>query len=245
MPIPELPRDGFVERALAVALQIERDVVEAEGFEDFDEAGGHFGLQGLREFFDSDFDANQIAMEARAELAEAEGFERLFAVFHRFDAFLGDFGAVGDAGAEAGGGGAVPGGEAGTAAEFANLGFGEAGFNEGGFDVVGFGGALAGTPVAEIVDVDAIDNIRDAAFLAHLIQAGEEFVFAVEAAVFIVFDVFGVIEFEGFDVFVADVEVAGELFGVAFVGFGDGGGIGGDGNGVLADGLDGCPGEVG
>jgi hypothetical protein len=110
---------------------------------------------------------------------------------------------------------------------------------------VGFGGALAGTPVAEIVDVDAVDNIRDPAFLAHFIQAGEEFVFAVEAAIFVVLYVFGVIEFEGFDVFVADVEVAGELFGVAFVGLGDGGGIGSDGDGVFTDGLDGGPGKVG
>jgi hypothetical protein len=38
--------------------------VEPEGFEDFDEAGGHFGLQGFGEFFDGDFDADQIAMEA-------------------------------------------------------------------------------------------------------------------------------------------------------------------------------------
>lgn len=109
---------------------------------------------------------------------------------------------------------------------------------------MGFGGALAGTPVAEIVDVDAVDDIRYPAFLAHLIQTGEEFVFAVEAAVFVVLYVFGVIEFEGFDVFVADLEIAGELFGVAFVGLGDGGGIGSDGDGVFTDGLDGGPGEV-
>ena len=43
----------------------------------------------------------------------------------------------------------------------------------------------------------------------------------------------------------ADAEAARKLLGVALVGFGDGGGIGGDGDGVVAQRLARGPGEVG
>ncbi len=52
-------------------------------------------------------------------------------------------------------------------------------------------------------------------------QAGEEFVFAVEAAVGVIGYVGGVVELAGFYVFVADMVIAREGFGVCFVGFGE------------------------
>ena len=64
----------------------------------------------------------------------------------------------------------------------------------------------------------------DAAFACDFIKSREQFIFAVEAAIGVVLYVVGIIEFVGFDVFVADVELFYEGFGVGFVGGGDGGG---------------------
>ena len=236
--------DSFIQRALAVALQVEGHVVEAKRFEDFDEFGGHFRLERLREFFDSHFNADQIAMEASAELAESECLQRFFTILDCLDSFLGDFGAIGDAGTETGGGGTVPGGKASEATEFANFGFAEPGFDERSFDVVSLGGALAGTPVAEVVDIDPVDYVGDAAFFADFIEAAKQLVLAVEAPVLVVLDVVRVFEFKGFDVFVADGKPGGEFLGIAFVGSGDGGGIGSNGDGFVTESLDGGPGEI-
>ena len=83
-----------------------------------------------------------------------------------------------------------------------------------------------------------------AAFGRELFEHGEEFVFAVEAAVGIVPDVVRVLEFVRGDVFVMDAELAREGFGVPLVRFGEGRGIGGYGDGVIAEGLFGSPREV-
>ena len=57
--------------------------------------------------------------------------------------------------------------------------------------------------------------------------------------------VIGIIEFVRFNVFVADTELAREGFGVLLMRFGDGSGIGCDGDSVVAEGLFCGPREVG
>ena len=73
-----------------------------------------------------------------------------------------------------------------------------------------------------------------AALAAHLLQAREQLVLAVEAAVGIVAHVVGIVEFEGLDVLVGDAELAHEGFGIALVRFRHGGRIGGDGERAVA-----------
>ncbi len=84
-----------------------------------------------------------------------------------------------------------------------------------------FGGALARAIIAQVVDVDAVDYVRDATLARDFIQAGEELIFAVETAVAIVFEVIGIFEFARFDVFVANAVGARELLCVALMRFGE------------------------
>lgn len=108
-----------------------------------------------------------------------------------------------------------------------------------------FGGALSGAIVAEVVFIHAINDVLKPALGGNSLEHGKELVFTVEAAVRVVPDVIGVFEFVRFDVLVADSELLDEGFGVAFMGFGDGGGIGRDGESVVSEGGFGRPGEPG
>ena len=51
---------SFVERALAVAFQIQRDVSEARGFQVFRDDGGHFRRERSLQFFRGNFDAREF-----------------------------------------------------------------------------------------------------------------------------------------------------------------------------------------
>jgi hypothetical protein len=79
------------------------------------------------------------------------------------------------------------------------------------------GRLLAGTEVARIVGVDAVNDVGNAAVAADLVEAREQFVLAVEAAVGAVAGVVGVIELVGLDVLVADTVAADEGLSVALV----------------------------
>ena len=65
-------------------------------------------------------------------------------------------------------------------------------------------GALAGTIVAQIVDIHSVDDVRDAALARHFVEPGKQLVLAVEAPVRIVLDVIRIVEFVGRDVLVAE-----------------------------------------
>src|SRR5260370_41343574 len=64
--------------------------------------------------------------------------------------------AVGYAGSQASGGGAVPSGQTGAPREKANLGFAEAGFEKRSKNLVLRGGAVAGARIEGVVGVDAV-----------------------------------------------------------------------------------------
>ena len=73
--------ERFVERALAVAFEVERDVGEAGGLELLGDRGGHFGRERARHFVGSDFDAREFVVQAHAELPEAQVAQSGFAAF--------------------------------------------------------------------------------------------------------------------------------------------------------------------
>src|SRR5689334_16093307 len=72
---------SFVERTLAIALQIQGDISEAGGFEALGDGCGHFLRQRARHFILRDFDSGKIVVDAHAKLAEAEFAEYSFAAF--------------------------------------------------------------------------------------------------------------------------------------------------------------------
>jgi len=161
-------------------------------------------------------------MEADAELPEAKCLERLFAVLDGLDGLHVNVGSVGNAGAKTGCGGTVPEGESCNAGEFTDLGFLEAGFDKRRFDLMNFRSGLARAVVAEVVLVNAVDDVGDAALDGQLFQAQEEFIFAMKATVRVVGGVGGVVEFERWNELVSEAADGGVLGCIAFVGFRNG-----------------------
>ena len=67
---------------------------------------------------------------------------------------------------------------------------------------------LAWPVIAQIVDVHAIDDVRNASRASHFIEPCEQFVLAVEAAAAIVLDVIGPVELIRLQNFQRDVVLA-------------------------------------
>ena len=88
-------------------------------------------------------------------------------------------------------------------------------------------GPLPRPIVAQIVDIHAVDHMRDAALARDRVEAREEFVLAVETPVAIVFHIFRILELLRGDVFMPDSPNLREILRVALVGLGQGSRIGG------------------
>src|SRR5262245_24658366 len=106
--VPSGIRQGGVERALAVAFQVERDIKKAGFFQSGIDGRGHFGSERARQFVRGDFDARKLVMESNTKLLEAEVAEGGFGAINEGKALRSDFGAVGKARGKAGGSGAIP-----------------------------------------------------------------------------------------------------------------------------------------
>ena len=108
-----------------------------------------------------------------------------------------------------------------------------------------FGGALTGAVVAEVIDIDAIDDVLNATIGSNFVHDAKEFIFAVKAAIGIVGDVLGILEFAGGNHFMKDSVGFGEIDGITLVGFRDRGGICCDGDGVVTERFFGSPSQIG
>src|SRR5881296_2451245 len=64
--------ESFVERTLAIPLQIQGDISEARGFEALGNRRGHFLRQRARHFVLRNFDACEVVVDAHSKLAKAE-----------------------------------------------------------------------------------------------------------------------------------------------------------------------------
>src|ERR1700687_539211 len=122
--------EGFVQGALAIAFEVEGDVGEPGLLEGLRDGGRHFRGERARHFFGSYFDAREFVVQSDAELLEAEIAEGGFAALDEAEALGSDFGAIGHAGGEARGGGAIPGGKSGPLGEMADFGFAQAGVEQ-------------------------------------------------------------------------------------------------------------------
>src|SRR5258707_14508143 len=95
-------------------------------------------------------------------------------------------------------------------------------------------GFLPRPVVSQIVDIHAVDNVLDTAGCAQCVQLREKFVLAMKAAVRIVLDIIRVVEFVRFDVLVPNSTLTREGLGIALMRFGNGGGIRGNGDGIVS-----------
>ena len=106
-------------------------------------------------------------------------------------------------------------------------------------------GLLAGAEFAAVVEVHPVGDVLEAAPGALGLHLGEELVFAVEAALAVVADVVGVVEFVRVENVGRDAVRGGEGEGGGEFGARQGGGVGDDGQHPVAEHLMRDPGEVG
>ena len=180
--------------------------------------------------FAGDLDPYHLTVKAHAELAEAQRLDLFFPGLHGLHVLNGHRRSVRNAGTQTRRGGPVPGGQVGQAGQFADLRLGQSGIRQRRGHLVLQRGVLARTVVAEVVHVDAVDDVLVAALAAHLFQAREQLVLAVEAAVGTIAHVIGIVELLGRDVLVDDAEAFHEGLGIALVRFRKRSGIRRDGH---------------
>src|SRR5579863_5721515 len=68
--------------------------------------------------------------------------------------------------------------------------------------------ALTRPIISQIVDIHAVDHVRDAPLASQLVKPGKQFVLAVETAVGTVFDVIRILKLARLDVFVPESVLA-------------------------------------
>ncbi len=203
---------------MTVAVDIQCNVLESEGFEDPRKARCHTWIHRSRQFVTAKLEPCEFAVVANAIDTEAEFAQGLFALLDLLDPFGGDRDAVLNAGTEAGCRWPVPGWQSSEAREFADVCFCQARFEKWRINAVFMGGSVAGTIVLSVVEVDAVDDVVESEAGAGFGESAEEFVFAVETAIAVVADVVGVVELFGFDEFVPNSELPDEILSVTFVG---------------------------
>jgi hypothetical protein len=233
----------LIHRAGAEAFQVESDELESQCFKEGGEFAGHFGGQGAGKFVASNFNADDFAMMAYAELAEAKGAQRFFAALDDAQRLGGDLASIFEARGKTGRGGLVPYPQIGAPREFPDISFIEAGFEQRGENVMLARGLLSGAKVACIVGVDAVGDGVESAGLAISFEDGEQFVLAVKAAHGIVADVGGILKFLRFHDLDGDGSLAGKVECVVEVSARQAGGIGDHGEHFSAEGLVGHPGQ--
>lgn len=237
--------DERVERACAVAFQVDGHVGKAQFFQENRHFLTHFISQRSIQFIGSNLNAGEFAVNTKTELAKAEFAEKGFAAFDAGEKFGSDTGSIRDAGGKASRGGTVPCGKAGEARKFANFLFAKAGIEERRKNFVLRGSAMAGAKFMRIVGIDAVGDSGKTARASQGFEFVEKFVLAVVAAVGIVGHIKRIGKFAGRDAFVANARGYGERFGFAAVVGGKTRGKGGHGERAISERLMRGPGEIG
>ena len=87
----------FIERAHAVALEVERDITKAERLDGTNNSLGHFFVERAWEFDRVDFDSSEFAMMSQAQLPETQASQDHLAILHLTKPLVRHFRAVGQA----------------------------------------------------------------------------------------------------------------------------------------------------
>jgi hypothetical protein len=85
----------FVQRARAIALEIESDIAKAEGLDRRHDPLGHGRVECARQLAGIDLDPRQLAVMPKTQLAEAERAQPLLALLDLAQPLLGDLGPIG------------------------------------------------------------------------------------------------------------------------------------------------------
>src|SRR5262249_23711387 len=99
--------------------------------------------------------------------------------------------------------------------------------------------------IAQVVQVDAVHDMFEAALASYLLQACEQFILAVKTAVRIVAHVVGIVELVSLDVLVRNAETFDKCLSVPLVRGGKRSRIGGHGDGICAQYAVGGPRQIG
>lgn len=174
-------------------------------------------------------------MVAEAEDVEAGFAENDFARFDLGEGFAGDGSAGGESRGETGLGGLGGGGEPGLAAEFADIGLGEADVAEGSEDRKFGGGLSSGTELKGVIGIFAVGEMGDRRNARVELEFLEEFVFAEVATIGGIGGVVGVIQLGGGDDFDGPMARGGEIEGVGEFLTRQAGGIGNNSAAFIAE----------
>src|SRR5262245_6818601 len=150
-------QQAFVQTASAVALQVEADVAIAERLERADDRRRELGIERARHLVPRDLDAGNVVVVPDAEDAKSEAAKRLFGLFDRAQLFVGHVMQVRNSRRQTSRRGFVPGREPGAARELADLGFAQLDFVERTAHAELARGLPAGTIIAAVVSVVAVD----------------------------------------------------------------------------------------
>ncbi len=105
----EIFAQGFVHRARAVSLEVERDVRKAELLQMAYHRVAEFRVKEAGDFFGADLDAGgSLIVEADSEESESAVTQKCLGTVDAGEVFAGNAGAVGETGGEAGECGLVP-----------------------------------------------------------------------------------------------------------------------------------------
>src|SRR5713101_6758367 len=137
-------RQRFVERALPITFEIESDIGEASRSKPACDFEGHFLGQRVRQLFAGDLHTRHVIVQTDTKLAESQLAQSRLSSLDKRETLLGDASAVGQAGGQASGSGAVPGRQSRLLREHSNLRLGEAGIEQRREDSMLGGGTMAG-----------------------------------------------------------------------------------------------------
>src|SRR6188768_1221955 len=236
--------DAFIQAARAIPLQIDRHLAVADAAERADHAIADRRIERASDLVGAELQPGERVVVAHAADAEADVAQRGLRLLHHPQLAVGDLGVVRDARRQAGRRGFIPRSHAGGSRQIADLLLGEADLVERTAHAVLAGGLAAGTIVAAIVGVVAVEHHVDGARRGERRQRRIQLLLAVVAAIDGVGAVLGPLEFGRRDDLVAEREGAGYLARKRAVMFGIARAVGGDAQRPGTEHLRGDYGEV-
>src|SRR5260370_37729470 len=149
-----LLRQRFVQGALAITFEVQRDISEGHALESLRNRGPCFSGERAVHLFGRDFDARQLVMQPHAELPKAEIAQRRFATFNQRKTLGSDLGAVGHTRGKRRGSGAIPSGQASALREWANFRIEQTAIEQWGQHAILLAGAMTAAEIDRTVRAD-------------------------------------------------------------------------------------------
>src|SRR5579872_4515768 len=153
----------FIERALPIPFQVQRDVVKSKWFENAGKAARHLRSKSPIQLLGCDLNANKVAMEPNPELRKSERANCLLADFDGLDVLRRHRRPIRNSRAKACRGWTVPCRESRATRQLPNFDFAQTGFHQGSLNLMLLRRGLPWAIIAQVVDVDTVDDMPHAA----------------------------------------------------------------------------------